>query len=282
VHAALAEALQTEDPDRFAWHLAAAATGPDEPASAALEAAAVSARARSGHAAAAAAFERAAALTPTAREKARRLFLAAQATYAGPPKRDEMARTLALLTPALERQAEPEIRYRIRFLRSRYVYASVDPWESVRMLMDDAREAEPVDPCRSALLATTAVLDAARTRADADALAASEHAARLAYATSGFDHVFIDGCRGIALLLNGRASDAQPLLLRGLELVEQVKREVAKSGNTQTLLDRQVVVLETMVALGRFADARDFAESIIRDSRAVGAESLVQHRSRSA
>jgi hypothetical protein len=58
-HRALAGALPDRDVDRRAWHLASAAIGPDDAASAALEQAGVRARDRSAYAAAAAAFERA-------------------------------------------------------------------------------------------------------------------------------------------------------------------------------------------------------------------------------
>ena len=75
-HRALAGALPDRDIDRRAWHLASAAIGPDDAASAALEQAGVRARDRSAYAAAAAAFERAGrlALDP---ERRARLFLTA-------------------------------------------------------------------------------------------------------------------------------------------------------------------------------------------------------------
>ncbi|MEU5024879.1 helix-turn-helix transcriptional regulator [Streptomyces milbemycinicus] len=75
-HLALAELL-TEEPDRRAWHLAAATTRPDEDVSAALQQTADRARRRGGYAAAAAALERAAELSPSRADQARLLTEAA-------------------------------------------------------------------------------------------------------------------------------------------------------------------------------------------------------------
>src|SRR6202023_116679 len=62
-HRELAEALH-DQPDRRAWHLAAAALNPDEQVASLLEATATQAQRRGGAAAAAAAMERAAELRP--------------------------------------------------------------------------------------------------------------------------------------------------------------------------------------------------------------------------
>ena len=80
-HRALAAALPDRDVDRRAWHLAAAATGTDESASAALEQAGIRGRDRSAYATAAAAFERAGRLTADAERRARLLWEAAEAAW---------------------------------------------------------------------------------------------------------------------------------------------------------------------------------------------------------
>jgi DNA-binding CsgD family transcriptional regulator len=72
-HRALAAALPDRDIDRRAWHLAVAAAGTDETASAALELAGIRGRDRSAYATATAAFERAGRLTADAERRARLL-----------------------------------------------------------------------------------------------------------------------------------------------------------------------------------------------------------------
>jgi len=77
-HRELAAALH-DQPDRRAWHLAAAALHPDEHVASLLEATAVQAQRRGGAAAAALAMERAAELSPDRADQARRLVAAASA-----------------------------------------------------------------------------------------------------------------------------------------------------------------------------------------------------------
>jgi DNA-binding CsgD family transcriptional regulator len=78
-HRALAQA--DADPDRRAWHWAAAVVGPDAEAARGLEQAGERARARGAYTAAATAFERAARLTAALPERARRLFAAGEAAW---------------------------------------------------------------------------------------------------------------------------------------------------------------------------------------------------------
>ena len=75
-HRQLANALH-DQPDRRAWHLAAAALRPDEQVASLLEATAAQAQRRGGAAAAALAMERAAELSPDPEVQARRLIVTA-------------------------------------------------------------------------------------------------------------------------------------------------------------------------------------------------------------
>jgi DNA-binding CsgD family transcriptional regulator len=88
-HLALAHVLTgADDTDRRTWHRAAACSGTDQGIAGELDASAHMASRRSGFAAAAAAFERAAELSPDAVSQARRLVDAGQAAFqAGQPER---------------------------------------------------------------------------------------------------------------------------------------------------------------------------------------------------
>ena len=108
-HRELASALH-DQPDRRAWHLAAAALHPDEQVASLLEVTAAQAQRRGGAAAAALALERAAELSPDPEDQARRLVAAASAavpTGQGDWVQDLAARALAVT-------ADPELRLTAR------------------------------------------------------------------------------------------------------------------------------------------------------------------------
>jgi DNA-binding CsgD family transcriptional regulator len=108
-HRQLAQALH-DQPDRRAWHLAAAALQPDEQVASLLEATATQAQHRGGAAAAALAMERAAELSPDQADRARRL--AAAASMAVPTGQADWVQDLA--SRALAVTADPLLRMTAR------------------------------------------------------------------------------------------------------------------------------------------------------------------------
>jgi DNA-binding CsgD family transcriptional regulator len=108
-HRQLAGALH-DQPDRRAWHLAAAALQPDEHVASLLETTATQAQQRGGAAAAALAMERAAELSPGRADQARRLVAAA--SVAVPTGQADWVQDLA--TRALAVTADPELRLTAR------------------------------------------------------------------------------------------------------------------------------------------------------------------------
>ena len=188
VHGALAEALR-DDPDRRAWHLAAATDRPDEQVVAALDAVAERAADRGGHEAAAAAWSRAAELTAGGEGRGRRLYLAASSAWLGahPSRAAALAESAAthVTEPTLRAQLltlQGQVAWNIRSLSDGYdlilqaaeVAAGVDEEMSRQLAMlaaalaaFGARSARPVDP--ATVVGPPAAGAPSRTRA-ADAL----------------------------------------------------------------------------------------------------------------
>lgn len=135
VHDALAAVTDRgSDPDRRAWHLAHAASGPDDATAAELERSADRARSRGGLAAAAAFLERAATLTADPRIRVRRLLDAAEAT------RDSGAldTALALLETAGLRSLDDETSARIMRIRGLIAIEQHRREEAVGLLLGAA------------------------------------------------------------------------------------------------------------------------------------------------
>jgi DNA-binding CsgD family transcriptional regulator len=142
VHHALAEMTDREtDPDRRAWHLAAAATGPDETVASELERSADRAQARGGVAAAAAFLQRAVELTLDPAQQVERALAAAQASV------DAGAFEAAhrLVSAAEARTVDELQRARVDLLRAQLAFASSRGGEATTLLMAAARRLESLD-----------------------------------------------------------------------------------------------------------------------------------------
>jgi DNA-binding CsgD family transcriptional regulator len=143
VHRALAGATDPQvDPDRRAWHLAEAATRPDEAVAAELERAAGRAQTRGGLAAAAAFLERAVALTPGPSRRAKRALAAARTKY----EAGALDEALALLGTAETAAVNDRERAGVDLLRGQIAFASRRGSDAPPLLFKAARELETVDP----------------------------------------------------------------------------------------------------------------------------------------
>ncbi len=140
-------------PDRYAWHLAAAALGPDEEVAALLEDSAAVAQRRGGVAAAARAMERAAELSPAECDKARRLLAAADlARSAG---QSDWVREMA--GKALDLTSDPDLRTAARLKIGWSLLWSGQPAAALETLLSvaEASRAEPDTAWDAAAMAAT-------------------------------------------------------------------------------------------------------------------------------
>jgi DNA-binding CsgD family transcriptional regulator/tetratricopeptide (TPR) repeat protein len=142
VHRALAEATDAiVDPDRRAWHLAAAAPEPDEHVALELERCAGRAQARGGLAAAAAFLQRSVALTHDATRRTERALAAAQANlHAG-----AFDAALGLLSTAQAAPLDELQRARVELLRGQIAFASGHGSDAPPPLLEAAKRLEPLD-----------------------------------------------------------------------------------------------------------------------------------------
>jgi DNA-binding CsgD family transcriptional regulator len=151
VHRALADAQDESNGDRRAWHRAAAAEGPDEEIAHELEASAERARLRGGHAAAAAALQKAAGLSVGDRERTLRLLAAADAAWlAG---NSERARTLV---SEAGRFAPEELRVEVTELQGRIEVRSGVFEEACATLISAAKGLAEVRPATALRLLSEA------------------------------------------------------------------------------------------------------------------------------
>jgi DNA-binding CsgD family transcriptional regulator len=212
-HRALAEMTDRgRDPDRRAWHLAAAAPGPDEEVAAELERSAGGAQARGGMSAAAAFMQRAVELTSEPAPRSERALAAAQASLAA----GALDAASELLNVSMAGPVDELQQARAALLRGQIAFAANPGNEALALLVKAARQLEPLD----AALARQTYLDAwyaalfAGRFAGAVDLHEISRAARSAprpAGTPGPSDLLLDGLA--VLVTEGRAA-AAPLLTR--------------------------------------------------------------------
>ena len=142
VHLALAEATDEDtDPDRFAWHRAAAAVGPDEQVAAELERSAGRAQARGGLAAAAAFLERSVSLSADPARRTGRALAAARASV----QAGAFDAALRLSEAADEGPLDEFQRARVTLLRGQVAFVSGFGGDAPPLLLKAARQLETHD-----------------------------------------------------------------------------------------------------------------------------------------
>ncbi len=257
-HGALAVAAGAAgEADRRAWHLAAAARGPDERIASALVGAAESARHRGGFWSEAKALERAARLTPEPQLRARRLARAGDAAYrAG---RLELAD--ALLEEAVKGKLE---RHELAHAQARRAYIRLERGEldeALEIMIGGANELEPTAPRAAATLLTNAATAADHQRLDIPwSIELAERAWRLA-GDGAIDDPELCHIVSFQRLSAGRVRDAMELAWRCAELV----------GNDS---EGRVVVADaasTLLYAGEHAAARRLLERAVAANRGTGA-----------
>ncbi|MGH2789266.1 MAG: AAA family ATPase [Actinomycetota bacterium] len=218
VHRAIAGALvRQSDGDRRAWHLAAAAFGPDETTAAALEGAGRRARGRSAYDAAAAAFERAAELTPDPEPCSRRLLAAADSAWLA----GQSERSATLLDRTLDLSDDALLRAKALHRRGEVAMRTGSAMKGYEILMQAAADIEAVDPSRAVIMRAEA--------ADACVYAGRpgtmlEAARRLWRGMPDFagdrERAFASLALGTALIYNGEGAEGAALIRDAVEIID--------------------------------------------------------------
>jgi DNA-binding CsgD family transcriptional regulator len=259
VHGALAAALTgPEHADRRAWHLAAAASGPDEKVAAELERAALRAGHRGGTAAVAAAYERAARLSVEREGRARRIVRAARAAYdAGQPDR---ATRLAAEAASLTR--EPAVAAEAVYVRAQVEYERTSPAADAALALEGAELIAASDPERSVLMLTEAMW-CARDACARDLLGRGVDRLRSVVLPPGSALVpVVDGLIAYGRLAEGAAGEAVPPMRALLA--------AARAGSVDDLVNRLIAGFMGLLVADDEA-ATEVLEAAAADARAEGA-----------
>jgi DNA-binding CsgD family transcriptional regulator len=229
VHLALAEVTdRAADPDRHAWHLAAAASPPDEEVACELERSAGRAQARGGLAAAAAFLQRSVALTGDPERRADRPLAAARANlYAG-----AFEEALRLLVVAEGHSLDEVQQAQSELLRGQIAFSSNIGSDAPPLLLSAARRLErfDVDLARETYLDAWGAAWFAGSLATAGGLLEVSRAARVAPPSTHPSQPFDLLLDGLALLITeGRAAAASALRRASSAFVAADTQAVADS-----------------------------------------------------
>ena len=207
-HEALAHAW--DEPERAAWHLAAAGDGPDAQVSSALAGVARAARARGAPGAAAEAWRRAVQTAPDA-DQALRLRLEGARDLARAGRAPE---ALAELDEILDRGPGAELRADAELLRGQLLISQGQLAQAVHVLEACATRIRADDPARAAVLLCEAAFAKGIQGQVTAALGTANAAVELAGPLGGASAATAEATLGWALIAAGEGERGYPLLLR--------------------------------------------------------------------
>jgi DNA-binding CsgD family transcriptional regulator len=216
-HRAFAGALPDRELDKRAWHLAAAALGPDAAAAAALEEAGERARARSAYSVSTAAFERAARLNPDAAARPALLLEAAEAALnAGLAER-----TADLLDEARATAPGEPLGSRIEHLRGFLISRRGRVMDGYAVLVAAAERAAPHDPERAIVMLAEAVHACFYSGAAQEMLRTAERANELVPpGDQGLARFFASTALGAAQVVAGDGEEGAQTLKAAADILD--------------------------------------------------------------
>jgi DNA-binding CsgD family transcriptional regulator len=258
VHQALASALRSPaDADRRAWHLAAAATAPDEQVAAELERTAGEARARSGYAAAVAAYERAAQLGTDLQARPRRLAAAAEAGV----ETGDLDHARGLAARAAAQTADPVVRARLAYVRARADVALGQLPAAHCLLVEGAGQISSLNASQATRMLAFA-MHIACYAGDRGLVACTADRLEAVGGSPGEPFTpYVQLMLRLARQAAERPGDDLPPLA---DLVARARR--SRAGDPY---DLTMIAMAALVT-GRIPDARDLLGTLVTDARALG------------
>ena len=258
-HRALADVLASRDSERAAWQLAAAATGPDAAAAAALDTAAGLAVGKGAPLAAAAAWERAAGLSDSAERRAARLAEAAEAALKG----GDLGRVerLTETMPGPEQQLPRARMLAVRGRRDLITGQVAVAWQVLQEAADGVAGSDP----RSAVeLLAGSVTAAVEGGLFEEAGQAADRMARLAEQSDQTAQFLADVAYGGLAFRRGDAEYAMRLIHRAASRLERDPDLSARA-------ERQLDVAAAWCSTGYLDRARPYSDRAVRLARSEGA-----------
>ena len=258
-HRALAEVQAARSAELAAWHLAAAATGPDEAAAAALDVAAALAASKGAPLAAAAAWERAAELSEAAEAGAARLAEAAEAALNG----GDLNR-VRRLTQTVPAAGLSPFRARMLAVRGRLDLLTGQMAAAQRELEESANQAADLDPRLAVELLNLAVSAAVDAGLYDRASWVAEQMASLAGRSD-------ETARFLADLACGRLAWWRGDPEHGMQLISQAVSRLEADPMLASSPERQSAICDAWCDAGDFDRARPYSDRAIDLARSTGA-----------